>query len=368
MAPSENDIVSLYIPPRLMREKHLYSALLYPFWGLQRRANVVFSQPVFRQFNFDSRYYKITQNPNGANFVFLPYNYWLLKRDEPRLIDAYIQEMEKLKKPLLIDAVSDKIKEIPIPNSIALRYSYYRSRLKESDIVIPVYAEDLLLSHKGGKLVIREKNQRPSIGFAGWSSLPFFKYPKTYIKDFPLFLLSFFTSRFDVYRKGVLLREKALNILEHSPLIDTHFIRRKSFSGNIKTAEKDIDALRKEFVNNILESDYTLCIRGDANQSTRFFETLSLGRIPIFVDTNMALPLTDFIDYRDFCIFVDYRELKNIDKIIQSFHDSVSPEKFKYMQKRAREVYEKYLRVNAYTKYLMSILKKKARNIQANIS
>lgn len=360
MTSSKNGIVSLYIPSHLIREKHLYSALLYPFWGLQKRANVAFSQPVFEQFNFDPHYYTLAEHPDNTDYVFLPYNYWLLQRDEPRLIDAYVQEAKKLKKPLLIDAVSDKIKEIPISNSIALRYSYYRSRLKKSDIVIPVYAEDLLLSQKGGILTLREKKKLPSIGFAGWSSLPFFKYPKTYIKDFPLFLLGFFTSRFDLYRKGVLLRKKALNILQRSPLVDTRFLNRRSFSGNIKTAEKDTDILRKEFVENIVDSDYTLCIRGDANQSTRFFETLSLGRIPIFVDTDMALPLTDIINYRDFCVFVDYRELKNVDKIIHSFHHSVSPEKFKDMQKKAREAYEKYLRVDAYTKYLMHILKEKS--------
>lgn len=367
-ALNESSVVSLYIPPHLIREKHLYSALLYPFWGLQKRVNVVFSQPVFRQFNFNPQYYTLVENVNTADYLFLPYNYWLLKRDEPRLIDAYAQEARKLKKPLLIDAVSDKIEKIPIPNSVVLRYSYYRSQLKESDIVIPVYAEDLLLSHKEGKLVFREKKEKPSVGFAGWSSLTFFKYPKTYIKDLPFFLIGFFTSRFDLYRKGVLLREKTLNMLERSPLIETHFMRRGSFSGNLKTAEKNADILRREFVENIVHSDYTLCIRGDANQSTRFFEALSLGRIPIFVDTDIALPLTDIINYRDFCVFVNYRELKNIDKIIHKFHRSVSPEKFKNMQKNARETFEKYLRVDSYTKYLMNILKKKACNIKANIS
>ncbi|MBI2618390.1 exostosin family protein [Candidatus Kaiserbacteria bacterium] len=327
---------------------------------------MAFAASTFDQINFDTQYYALTENSEKANFIFLPYNYWSLEKDEPQLITAYAHEARKLRKPLLIDAVSDKIGKIPISNSVALRYSYYRSKLKKSDIVIPVYAEDLLASYRNGILTMRDKKELPTVGFAGWSSLPFFTYPKTYIKDLPLFLLGFLTPQFDLYRKGVLLRRKALKILEQSPLIETRFLYRKSFSGNIKTAEKNTDILREEFVENIINSDYTLCIRGDANQSTRFFETLSLGRIPIFVDTDMALPLTDIINYRDFCVFVDYRELKNIDKIIHEFHRSVSPEKFKHMQKQARETYEKYLRIDSYTPFLMEKLRQLASSKHAN--
>lgn len=356
----KSSIVSLYIPQNLIRKKYLYSALLYPFWDPQERPNVVFSKSTFKQYNFDSRYYTITEKPASADYVFLPYNYWFLEKNDPQLIAAYIQEANVLNKPLLIDAVSDKMGEISVPRSVVLRYSHYRNQLKENEVIVPVYAEDLLLSYGGGKLAIRSKKDRPTVGFAGWSSLPFFTYPKTYIKDLPFFLFGFFTPRFDMYRKGIFLRKKILNTLKHSPLIDTRFICRKSFSGNSKTAEKDVGVLRDEFVRNIISSDYTLCIRGDANQSTRFFEVLSLGRIPVFVDTNIALPLSDIIDYKEFCIFVDYRDVKNIDKSIYTFHQSVSPKKFEDMQRKAREAYEKYLRVDAYTKYLMQILKEKA--------
>jgi len=327
---------------------------------VQKRTTVVFSQSTFDQHGFDSRCYALTDRGEKADYVFLPYNYWFLQEHDPHLIERYVEEARKLNKPLLIDAVSDKMKDIHIPHSVVLRYAQYRSRLKENDVVIPVYAEDLLASHCKGQLVIREKKEKPRVGFVGWSSLPFFTYPKTRLKDLPLAVLGLFTTRFDLHRKGVLLRKKALMALASSPNIDANFIYRKSFSGNRKTAEKDPAILRDEFVQNIIDSDYTLCIRGDANQSTRFFEALSLGRIPIFVDTDMALPLPDLINYRDFCVFVDYRELHNIVRIVSAFHQSISPEKFKDMQRRAREVYETYLRIDAYTPFLMDILKTRA--------
>ena len=57
--------------------------------------------------------------------------------------------------------------------------------------------------------------------------------------------------------------------------------------------------LRFEFIRNILSSDYTLCFRGSGNYSLRFYETLCLGRIPLFINTDCKLPFEDEINWRD---------------------------------------------------------------------
>lgn len=356
----KRNIVSLYIPKHLTKKGYNHSILLYPFWGVKEKASTPITTAIFRQHNFDSAYYSITDDPTVADYIFLPYSYWFLLKKDPQLITSYVCESQRVRKPLLIDAIGDTMKDIDIPNSVVLRYSQYRNRLKDNDIIIPLYAEDLLASYRNGEISIRNKKECPSIGFVGWSSLPFFKYPRTRIKDLPVLLLGLFTTRFDLYRKGVLLRKKALKILELSSNINTHFIYRKSFSANTKTAEGDIDVLRKEFIKNILDSDYTLCVKGDANQSVRFFETLSLGRIPLFVDTDIVLPLENMIPYKDFCVFAGYRNLKSISQILTDFHSAVSPEKFEKMQHLARNVFEKYLCIDTFTKYLMEELKNKA--------
>lgn len=332
---------------------------MYPFWGVWKKAESHIQTAMFGQYNFDSDYYFISDNPTAADYVFMPHNYWTLLKKHPELIDEHIKTAKKYNKPLLIDAIGDKMDIIDIPNSVVLRYAQYRSRLKENDVIVPVFTEDLLSSYEKGKITMRNKKEKPKVGFAGWATLPFFKHPKTHIKDFPLFFLGLITSKFNLYRKGVFLRSIALKILESSKDIDTNFICRKSFSGNIATAQKDIAVLRKEFVDNILNSDYTLCIRGDANQSTRFFETLNLGRIPLFVDTDIALPLDGIINYKDFCVFADYRNIKKLSDILIDFHNSISDYEFKNMQKKAREAYDRYLRMDVYTEYLMEELKAK---------
>jgi len=361
----KQNIVSLYIPKHLTKEEYNHSALLYPFWGAREGASTPITTAIFRQQSFDPAYYSIIDDPTGADYIFLPYNYWFLLKKDPQLIADYVREAKSIGKPLLIDAIGDTMRSIDIPNTVVLRYAQYRSRLKDNDVLIPLYAEDLLESYKDREITIRNKNERPSVGFVGWSSLPFFTYPKTHIKDFPIRFLGFFTTRFDLYRKGVLLRNKALKILESSPGIDTKFIYRKSFSANAKTAEGDIVVLRREFVDNIVESDYALCVKGDANQSTRFFEALSLGRIPLLVDTNIVFPLEEVINYKDFCVFVDYRDMNNLSNRLSEFHKNVSNEEFRNMQLKAREAFKAYFRINAFTKYLMKDLKDKADKLGA---
>ncbi len=132
---------------------------------------------------------------------------------------------------------------------------------------------------------------------------------------------------------------------------------RSTYSGHVATIAGSVEDTRKRFVDTLLNSDYALCVKGDANSSVRFYEALSLGRIPLFVDTECVLPLKDQIAYRDFCVFVDWRDINRIGDILADFHEKCSPEQFKKMQMKAREAYEKYLRIDAFSSHLAESLK-----------
>jgi hypothetical protein len=100
---------------------------------------------------------------------------------------------------------------------------------------------------------------------------------------------------------------------------------------------------RREYVQNIVDSDYVLCARGAGNFSYRLYETLSCGRIPVFVDTDCVLPLEDEIDWRALCVWVDARGVDTIGKRVRSFHERLSPEAFIELQRRARATWEEFL-------------------------
>lgn len=348
--------LKLYVDKKSLSEDYAYSPLLFPFWK-EDPALKVLRPTFFKTAQFDKSCYALVDEVRDADLTFLPYNYWFLKRRDPRFLNKLIEGLLALKKPILIDAYGDSMDQIDVPQSFILRLGQYRSRLKPNDIIMPTFTEDLLESYFGGRMVLRKKETIPLIGFAGWVETPFYKYPRMHLRDLGLRFLGFFDERFNLLRKGVFWRKKAVKVLEGSPFVRTSFIKRSFYSGHTKTAEGDIESLRHDFVENIVNCDYVLDVRGDANQSTRFYEALSMGRVPVFVDTERVMPLEDILRYRDFCLFVDYREIRNLDKIIVDFHRSISDDKFQEMQKKARNAFENYLRIDKFSKYLFGKLK-----------
>lgn len=165
-----------------------------------------------------------------------------------------------------------------------------------------------------------------------------------------------FDSNYRAMKKGVLWRAKALAILERSSLVKLNLKKRSSFSGSVRTAGKDMRALRQDFVDTVLASDYALDVRGDANDSTRLFEILSLGRIPVLVDTERRLPFSDEVDYKEFCLIVDFRDINELPERIAEFHKAVTPERFIDMQRKARDAFVQNFRIDAQMKHIVRSL------------
>ena len=105
--------------------------------------------------------------------------------------------------------------------------------------------------------------------------------------------------------------------------------------------------LQEEMVDTILQSDYALDVRGDANDSTRLFEILSLGRIPVIIDTERNFPFSDKVDYSSFALIVDFRDIHYLPERIAEFHKNISSERFEQMQRNARDAYINYFRIDA---------------------
>ena len=238
--------------------------------------------------------------------------------------------------------LSDYDYNIDIPNSIVFRTSQYRYKNKKNEFIIPPLVEDL-----GGdkELVFGKKSNKPVVGFAGWADFPNFKQRARYeIKNFALDLKSFWNPYAIVHKQGLYFRRKSIEVLKKSDLIETNFILRKSYSAHADTIELDPRKAREEYIQNILNSDFVLAPKGDGNYSARFYEALSLGRIPILIDTETTLPLEGVINYDSFILRVRYRDIGGIDKIIADFYNKLSNEEFIKMQKLGKEMFKKYLR------------------------
>ncbi|MEK7218910.1 MAG: exostosin family protein, partial [Patescibacteria group bacterium] len=156
--------------------------------------------------------------------------------------------------------------------------------------------------------------------------------------------------------KGITLRRRALAALERSGAVRPHVMRRGSYSGHASTITLDPARARREYVDNMLQSDFSLVVKGDGNYSYRFYETLSLGRVPLFLNTACRLPIADAIDYGAFVVFAELAQIDRLAEIAAERYRRFTPEEFLPMQRRAREVFEKYLRVDSFFRYAVGHL------------
>ena len=105
-----------------------------------------------------------------------------------------------------------------------------------------------------------------------------------------------------------------------------------------------------EFYQNIVDSDYVVCVRGAGNFSVRFYETLAMGRIPVFVNTDCLLPLSDKINWKKHVVWVEEKEIPIINKKIVDFHNSLSIKDFKELQLANRTLWLESLTLGGFFK------------------
>lgn len=296
-------------------------------------------------FSSTQGYVDIVKDPIESEYFLLPHSYNFVSKNTD-----YIREFEnkaqKYGKKVIIFLLGDSNEKVKIKNSIIFRMSQYKSQLNKDEFIMPAYASDL------GNLYglnYRNKVPKPTVGFCGWADVPSpymnFKYHLKY--NFWNFLGKF-ENNLSARIPGVILREKIIKRINSSDKLDKNIVIRKSYGGSIKTIGIPPMQARKEYVQCIKESDYFLCPRGDGNFSVRFYETLSLGRIPVLIDTDIELPFSNIIDYNSFLIKINIKDINKIDDIILNFHSAVSGYDFEQMQKKCRQAFDQYLNIHVF--------------------
>jgi len=144
------------------------------------------------------------------------------------------------------------------------------------------------------------------------------------------------------------IRTTVLRFLAASPVIDANLKIREHFLGGALLSEGSVDVqkmqqIRQEYVQNTVGSDYVLCARGGGNFSYRLYETLCCGRIPVFVDTDCVLPFHSEINWKQYCVWVDEKEVQWIGEKVAEFHDSLTNRQFLDLQRECRKLWEDYL-------------------------
>jgi len=220
-----------------------------------------------------------------------------------------------------------------IDYGIVYRVSLYGSRQRSHERVMPALVDDVACESPF-PVEVGTWNPQPTVGFCGYVGTP--------VHRLALFLLG----RREKLT-GLKLRIQALKELQRTEGVNCNFIPRRSFWAGAKAANKSFASsrvvVRREFLENLLNNDYSLAVRGKGNYSFRFYEVLSGSRTPLFINTDCGLPFSDYIDWRNHVVWVEVSDIRTAGLLLRQYHNSLSSEEFCIRQESNRRLWEDWL-------------------------
>jgi hypothetical protein len=360
--------VNLFSDRAFLPEGVPHAPILFPFWG----EVPCFDDPALDAHRFD-RYlergrdlFRLT-GLEEARAAVLPFDWnstgepTLYRRakglpTDPEVRERAVGRAEEFvalaaskDRPAVVFMTRDSVEEVPLAGSVVFRTSLLASARRPNEYALPYWMPDEVEARFGGELPLRKKSARPSVGFCGQS--PMKADARTRLSRS---LRAVPVVRDLAYRLGVnpdadfsfYARAQALAALSRSREVESNFILRDAWFGAAVepgAGRRRLERLRREYVENMLGSDYVLCVRGHGNYSIRFYETLSCGRIPVFVNTDCVLPFEGWIDWRRYCVWVEGGEVARVAEKVAEFHAGLSDAEFKDRQRACRRLWLDWL-------------------------
>ena len=240
-----------------------------------------------------------------ADIVIIPFKY---SPDDIR-ITKICDEAKSYSKHVVAFYNDDNSGSFTLPDNLFLfRTSATKSTLSSSERILPVLIPD----HKPGSLILNE--YAPSdmnIGFCG---------------------------HIEGVRRSIV--EKMLQISTMFKPIIRH--------GFWAPGMCKIKA-RREYYGDMRDCAFTLCMRGGGNFSYRFYEALSFGRIPILIDTDIALPYEENIKWNRHIIRIPIDTF--MDMTSEDFISMMVTKKFSPASNR--QLWERYFSPEGYLDNLL---------------
>lgn len=168
--------------------------------------------------------------------------------------------------------------------------------------------------------------------------------------------------RFDVSFVGFIgdamsgpVRRAVVASLQQSPLLRVHISVSERFHG---FEEPDVRLQRRElFVESLASSWFVICPRGAGENSYRFFETLSMGRIPVLLSDGCLLPFEESIDYDCIILRIPEHAADRTAEILHKWLASQTRESLIERCKKARKVWEQYLACSQWNHRIIETLR-----------
>lgn len=234
-------------------------------------------------------------------------------------------------------------------NIMYFRQGGFKSQLSENNKGFIVGLSDHFQGiYKIENPIPKPRVNLPIVGFCGHATFSPSKRGKEIVKCFlenvKRFIKNPLAKVYEPLFASAYERAKLLKSFENSNQVKTNFIYRKNYRGGaITDAQRTKTTL--EYYDNIISSDYVLCVRGAGNFSVRFYETLMMGKIPVFVNTDCLLPFEDKINWKNHVVWVEWKDRENIAQLVADFHANLSDDEFVHLQMSNRKLWKETLSV-----------------------
>lgn len=323
-------------------KKNLLFLLVRPFYS---HSGWVQYGDTFKVWKINEFEFQLVHNLKKADIILIPYpiNYYY-RNSKMNLIQSYNNLCDEYKIKAYGYISGDSGMQYPeFRNITYFRMGGNKSKLSTKNRGIPAALSDQYKKlFETEKIIFREKNPKPVVGFCGHAtSNPFiylhqiFKY---LMENSKRFIIDFNRNDYEPIFPSAFMRRRVMKYLEQENMVITNFIYRKKYRAGAKS-QKDLKSTTLEYYQNLLNSDYILCIRGAGNFSIRLYETLMVGRIPIFVNTDCILPFEEQIKWKSHVVWVEWDQIKHINDIILNFHNQLDSKNFHDLQAKNRNLW-----------------------------
>lgn len=305
------------------------------------------------------RNFEITTDPEEADFfvLALSWNFYYRNRKSDAL--SFIEKVKSYDKSIYAWTSGDFGVKPMDDTIITLRPSGYQSKKSDNEFGMPIFFRDPLVQWLGKTHIsLREKSIKPTIGFCGYTSNNPLKWLKqtssTIISNTKNALGLNYEQPQSVF-SPLYLRNKILNTIKKSVGLESNFILRDRYRAGAIT-EKARANTKMEYLENLQNSDYIICVRGSGNFSVRLYETLAMGRIPVFINTDCILPKLKGTDWSKHVVWVEVNNLEHVNEAILDFHGPLTRDDFREIQFKNRKLWEEQLSQNFWTNTFQEVL------------
>jgi hypothetical protein len=249
----------------------------------------------------------------------------------------YLNELSTRKLVIFSDR-GDFPKKPKIKNSVALRVAINPGESCVGKVIIPYNVESLdYLPHK-------KLESKPTVSFVGFMPRLSLGRVRNALLQNPFHPL---------IGNGAVVRRLTNQALLKS---DVSYIKilRKSY-GALDDGQIDLGRNRSEYVNAVNESDFVACPRGDANQSARFYESLSAGRIPIIPNSSIIFPHAMGRIAQNHFIDLPLRR-GCVDNLISDYYDRLlNQNQYNKLQNELRQCFVEHFRFETFVNNIFSL-------------